>query len=91
MDPKTSGMVSAAAALAMCGAAAVTPAAASGPAALAASAYADLLEPIPNAQTLLIADDQAMQERQAGLQPATFFYWRRWHHHHHHHHWRWYR
>jgi hypothetical protein len=43
--------------------------------------YAELLDPIPNASTLLVADDAAReQQRSARVQMAQY------HHHHHHHH-----
>lgn len=51
------------------------------PGALNVRSYAELLEPIPNAVSLLVADDAARARyRPAGVQIAQY------HHHHHHHH-----
>lgn len=94
MDKKIAGLLGAAAALTTLGSAQATPAA---PVQTlpAASSYADLLEPVPNAAEILVADDQRMGEQQATVQLAQYHH----HHHHrrvivihrrhhHHHHWR---
>jgi hypothetical protein len=46
----------------------------------AAGSYADLLEPVQNAQALLIADDMAQAQR-----PKPLLQLVQYHHHHHHH------
>jgi hypothetical protein len=62
---------------------AVAPAASSQANWLAAQSYAELLNPVPNAVPLLIADDaKRAQQRPLRLQLAQFHH----HHHHHHHH-----
>jgi hypothetical protein len=78
MDKKLAGLLGAAAALTTLGAAQAAPA----PTQTLPSAanYADLLEPVPNAVTVLAADDQRLQEQQPTVQLAQY------HHHHHHHH-----
>ena len=49
---------------------------------LNAQSYAELLEPIPNAVPLLMADDAERAQRPAQVQLAQYHH----HHHHHHHH-----
>jgi hypothetical protein len=69
------------------GAMIAAPAGAAPGSALAASSYADLLSPIPNASELLRLDDAARGE--PVLIPAQYYhhhYHRHYHHHHHHHH-----
>ena len=58
-----------------------------------ANTYAELLNPIPNAVALLIADDAARSAKPEDLQLARHhhhhhhrYHPRRHHHHHHHHH-----
>ncbi|MBO0758817.1 MAG: hypothetical protein J2P54_23465 [Bradyrhizobiaceae bacterium] len=57
-----------------------------------ANTYAELLDPIPNAVALLIADDAARSAKPEDLQVARHHhhhhhrYHRRYRHHHHHHH-----
>lgn len=48
----------------------------------AATSYAELLEPVPNASETLIADDLARAQQKPLLQLVQFHH----HHHHHHHH-----
>jgi hypothetical protein len=53
-----------------------------------ATSYAELLDPVPDAEVRLAADD-ALREQAPRLQVAQ--YWEHHHHHHHHHSWQWYR
>ena len=78
MDKKLAGLLGAAAALTTLGGAQAAPAPAQ--ALPVAANYADLLEPVPNAASVLAADDQRLQEQQPTVQLAQY------HHHHHHHH-----
>ena len=65
---------------------------------LRANSFAELLEPIPNAVSLLQAVDESQPAPavEGNVQLAQYYhhhhhhhhFWRRWrHHHHHHHHW----
>ena len=96
MDKKIAGLLGAAAALTTLGSAQAAPAA---PVQTlpAASNYADLLEPVPNATEILAADDQSLGDGQATVQLAQYHHHHHHHrrvivihrrHHHHHHHWR---
>jgi len=95
MDKKIAGLLGAAAALTTLGSAQAAPAAPV-QALPAASSYADLLEPVPNASAVLAADDQSMGVEQATVQLAQYHHHHHHHrrvivirrHHHHHHHWR---
>lgn len=80
MDKRIAGLLGAAAALTTVTAAQAAPAQATELA--PAATYRDLLDPIPNALTVLKADDARLAETQAGdgVQLAQY------HHHHHHHH-----
>lgn len=78
MDKRLAGLLGAAAALTTLGSAQAAPAPAQ--TLPAAANYADLLEPVPNAATILAADDQRLREQQPTVQLAQY------HHHHHHHH-----
>ena len=92
MDKSIAGLLGAVSALAL-----AAPAyAAVGPndleSAMAASSYADLLKPIPNAKALL--EVAALQDEQAPAQEVAFdpsaveqVQYHHHHHHHHHHHW----
>ena len=80
MDKKIAGLLGAAAALTTVTAAtAATPVQTSGPSPVAS--YRDLLEPIPNAVSVLKADD-ARRADTAGVQLAGYYH----HHHRYHHH-----
>jgi hypothetical protein len=81
MNKRIAGLLSGVAGLVTLNAAqAAVSAAPSQTASLYAQSYAELLDPIPNAVSLLIADDAArVQQRPAGVQLAQY------HHHHHHH------
>jgi hypothetical protein len=83
MDKKIAGLLGAAAALGTLNAAQAAPAPAPSDR-LRASSFADLLEPIPNAASLLQAIDESTPAQSAGdnVQLAQFYH----HHHHHHHH-----
>ena len=91
MDKKIAGLLGAAAALTSLNAGAAVPAAADAANGLEASSYAELLEPVANAQALLKADDTARAAspstgnvREAGYHHHHHHH--RYHHHHHHHH-----
>jgi len=97
MDKKIAGLLGAVAALTSMNAAnAATPAAPVPTETMQAGSYADLLNPIPNAVALLIADDTArsgksLSEDMGGVQLAQHHHhhhhrYRRRHRHHHHHH-----
>jgi len=82
MDKKIAGLLGAAAALSTMGAAQ-----ASAPNAMQANTYADLLTPVPNAMSALVADDTARASRsQGGVKTAQISVEVGHHHHHHHHH-----
>lgn len=82
MNKKVTALLGGVAALATLDAAqAAVPAAAHSVDVMTVHSYADLLEPIPNASTLLIADDM----RRAQLPPARMQLAEHHHHHHHHH------
>ena len=83
MDRKIAGVLGAVATLGSLNAAQAAPA--PDPTdVLRANSYAELLQPIPNASTLLKAVDEARPEPSAdrNVQEAQYYY----HHHHHHHH-----
>jgi len=77
MDKKLAGLLGAAAALTTLGGAQAAPAPVQ--TLPAAANYSDLLEPVPNAASILAADDQRVQDQQPTVQLAQY------HHHHHHH------
>ena len=81
MDKKIAGLLGAAAALGTLNAAQAAPAPAPSDV-LRANSFADLLEPIPNAASLLQAIDESAPAPSAdgNVQLAQFY-----HHHHHHH------
>jgi hypothetical protein len=95
MDKKIAGLLGAVAGIATIGAAHAAvpaPAASDG---LAASSYADLLAPIPNASALLQEDNAARTQKAAEMTVAQVYYQYPYpyygygyysHHHHHHHH-----
>jgi hypothetical protein len=94
MDKRIAGLLGGVAALASLDAAQAAAPIAPAHRSLAVESYAELLEPIPNAVSLLIADDAARaQQPSAGVQLAQFrhhhhhhsFYHHHHHHHHHHH------
>lgn len=83
MDKKIAGLLGAVAAVSTMGSAqasTVDPAAA-----LRATSYADLLNPVPNAVELQIADDNARLAKSAGEVQVAQVEVRFGHHHHHHH------
>jgi hypothetical protein len=84
MDKKIAGLLGAVAALSTVGAAqASTPTANS----MQANSYTDLLKPVPNAMSALVADDAARTSRsQGGVKTAQISVEIGHHHHHHHHH-----
>jgi hypothetical protein len=94
MDTKIVGVLGAVAAVTSLGGA---QAAAPNPDLMRANTYAELLDPIPNAVKLLIADDAALAAKPEAAKPGDMQvarhhhhhhhrYHRRHHHHHHHHH-----
>jgi hypothetical protein len=91
MDKKIAGLLGAVAGLATVSSAQAAISPAPNPSeALQASSYADLLAPIPNAVTLLKADDAARAQQPAAkavddIQLAQGYYHHHHHHHHHHH------
>jgi hypothetical protein len=92
MDTKIAGLLGAVAAVtSLDGAQAAAP----NPDPMHANTYAELLDPIPNALKLLIADDAALaanpeaaksEELQVAAHHHHHHHHRRHHHHHHHHH-----
>jgi hypothetical protein len=85
MEKKIAGLLGAVATLGAFGAAQAAPVANPAPAEiLHANSFADLLEPIPNAVTLLQVVDEAgpISAADENIQQAQFYH----HHHHHHHH-----
>src|ERR1700730_15014072 len=97
MDKKIAGLLGAGAALRTLCAAQAAPAPAPAPSdMLRANSFADLLEPIPNAASLLQAIDESAPAKSAdeNVQLAQYYYHHhhhRHHHHHHHHHHGYYR
>jgi len=90
MDKKIAGLLGAAAALGTLNAAQAAPAPAPAPSeTLRANSFAELLEPIPNAASLLQAIDESapVQSADENVQLAQYYH----HHHHHHHHHSFYR
>ncbi len=91
MDKKIAGLLGAVATLGAFNAAEAAPAPSPAPTdVLRANSFAELLEPIPNAASLLQAIDESAPAQSAdeNIQPAQFF---EHHHHHHHHHHSFYR
>ena len=94
MDKKIAGLLGAVAAFGtLTTAQAATEPAPNPSDALKANSYADLLEPIPNAATILrTLDDQAQDVPQAAREKVAQYYYHHhhhhgyYHHHHHHHH-----
>jgi hypothetical protein len=85
MEKKIAGLLGAVAALGALNAAQAAPAPSPAPSdVLRANSFADLLEPIPNAASLLQAIDESapVQSVDENVQLAQFYH----HHHHHHHH-----
>lgn len=93
MDKKIAGLLGAAATLGAMNAAQAAPTPSVPGDGLRASSFAELLEPIPNAASLLRAVDQAQPgpTAEANVQLAQLYYYHHHHHHHHHHFWRRYR
>jgi hypothetical protein len=90
MDRKIAGLLGAVATLGAFNAAEAAPAPSPAPTdVLRANSFAELLEPIPNAASLLQAIDESASVPSAdeNVQPAQFYE----HHHHHHHHHSFYR
>jgi hypothetical protein len=90
MDKKIAGLLGAVATLGAFNAAQAAPAPTPAPTdVLRANSFADLLEPIPNAASLLQAIDESapVQSADENVQLAQFYH----HHHHHHHHHSFYR
>jgi hypothetical protein len=84
MDKKIAGLLGAVATLGAFNAAEAAPAPSPVPTdVLRANSFAELLEPIPNAASLLQAIDESApaQSTDENIQPVQFY-----HHHHHHHH-----
>jgi hypothetical protein len=84
MDKRIAALLGAAAALTTVTAAQA--ATASTPQLPAATSYRDLLDPIPNAVSLLKADDARLAEQPATAEQVAQLSVRIGHHHHHHHH-----
>ena len=78
MRPYATFLLSTVAGLCLVGAAQAAPVQSPLP---AAQSYADLLEPVQNADAVLMADDMAAAQQQKPLLQLA-----QWHHHHHHHH-----
>jgi hypothetical protein len=90
MEKKIAGLLGAVATLGALNAAQAAPTPSPAPSeVLRANSFADLLEPIPNAATLLQAVDESAPDPSANdnVQLAQLFV-RHHHHHHHHHGWR---
>jgi hypothetical protein len=90
MEKKIAGLLGAVAALGALNAAQAAPAPSPAPSdVLRANSFADLLEPIPNAASLLQAIDESApaQSVDENVRPAQYYH----HHHHHHHHHSFYR
>lgn len=79
MKPYATFLLSTVAGLCVMGAAQAAPVQGSLP---AAQSYADLLEPVQNADAVLMADDMAQAQQQKPLLQLAQYH----HHHHHHHH-----
>src|SRR5581483_9523257 len=86
MDKKIAGLLGAAATLGAMNAAQAAPTPSAPGDGLRANSFAELLEPIPNAASLLRTVNQAQPAPSAepNVQLAQIYY--RHHHHHHHHH-----
>jgi hypothetical protein len=87
MEKKIAGLIGAVAALGAFGSAQASPAPVQDPTAvLKAASFAELLDPIPNAASLLQAvDEQAATSTEGNMQVAQIFIQGGGHHHHHHH------
>jgi len=83
MDKKIAGLIGAAAALSAIGTAQAAAPIASQLA--PATAYRDLLDPIPNAVPLLKADNGQREQAQMKVAATVVIKHKRHHHHHHHH------
>jgi hypothetical protein len=83
MDKKIAGLLGAAAALSTIGAAQAAAPAQTQTA--PATAYRDLLNPIPNAAALLKADNGQREQGQMKVADTVVIKHKRHHHHHHHH------
>ena len=101
MEKRIAGLLGAVAALGAMSAAQAAPAPQAPTETLRANSFAELLEPIPNAVSVLkTVDESQVASTEGNVQLAQFYYrhhhhhhhhfWHRWHHHHHHHH-HWYR
>ncbi len=87
MEKKIAGLIGAVAALGAFGSAQASPAPVQDPTAvLKAASFAELLDPIPNAASLLQAvDEHAATSTEGDMQVAQIFIQGGAHHHHHHH------
>ena len=87
MEKKIAGLIGAVAALGAFGSAQASPAPVQDPTAiLKAGSFAELLDPIPNAASLLQAvDERAATSTEGDMQVAQIFIQGGAHHHHHHH------
>lgn len=83
MDKKIAGLIGAAAALSTIGAAQA--AAPTQPQLAPATAYRDLLAPVPDAAALLQADNGQREQAQMKVAATVVIKHKRHHHHHHHH------
>jgi hypothetical protein len=105
MEKRIAGLLGAVATLGALNAAQAAPTPQAPTEALRANSFAELLEPIPNAASVLktVDESQPAPSTEGNVQLAQYYYhhhhhhhhhhfWRRWrHHHHHHHHHHWYR
>ena len=90
MDKKIAGLLGAVATLGAFNAAQAAPTPSPAPSdVLRANSFADLLEPIPNAASLLQAVDESAPAPDANIQLAQLVIGFGHHHHHHHHHHAW--
>ena len=87
MEKKIAGLLGAVATLGVFNAAEAAPIANPAPTdVLRANSFADLLEPIPNAASLLQAIDESASAQSADENVQTVQFYDHHHHHHHHHH-----
>lgn len=103
MEKRIAGLLGAVATLGALNAAQAAPTPQAPIEALRANSFAELLEPIPNAVSVLKVVDESptAPSTEGNVQLAQYYYhhhhhhhhhfWRRWRHHHHHHHHHWYR
>ena len=82
MRPYATFLLSTVAGLCLAGAVQAAPAQSPLP---AAQSYADLLEPVQNADAVLMADDMAAAQQQKPLLQLAQWHHHQHHHHHHHH------